>query len=110
MHHLPVRHTAVALMLSQKFTVFRGKLEKFRVQRGAARHLATALGDDARDAFRRALLQGRVTISPPQIVPKSRLIALMPEERTSRGVPSWDSLALPGLEKPPRCKRWQAYL
>ncbi|CAE7659045.1 pats1 [Symbiodinium pilosum] len=34
------------------------KLEKFRVQRGAARHLATALGDDARDAFRRALLQG----------------------------------------------------
>ncbi|CAE7760870.1 Pip5kl1 [Symbiodinium necroappetens] len=35
-----------------------GKLEKFRSARGAARHLATALGDDAKDAFRRALLQG----------------------------------------------------
>lgn len=34
------------------------KLEKFRSTRGAARHLATALGDDAKDAFRRALLQG----------------------------------------------------
>eukprot|EP00931_Biecheleriopsis_adriatica_P048667 TRINITY_DN28132_c0_g1_i1.p1 TRINITY_DN28132_c0_g1~~TRINITY_DN28132_c0_g1_i1.p1 ORF type:complete len:1666 (-),score=253.03 TRINITY_DN28132_c0_g1_i1:85-5082(-) len=35
-----------------------GKLEKFRAQRSSARHLAAALGEDAKDAFRQALLQG----------------------------------------------------
>eukprot|EP00435_Cladocopium_sp_Y103_P003158 s1496_g1.t1 len=33
-------------------------LEKFRSQRNSARHLQLALGEDAKDAFRRALLQG----------------------------------------------------
>lgn len=33
-------------------------LEKFRSQRSSARHLQLALGEDAKDAFRRALLQG----------------------------------------------------
>eukprot|EP00434_Breviolum_minutum_P036134 symbB.v1.2.032006.t1/scaffold3782.1/size50425/3 len=34
------------------------QLERFRSQRNCARHLQLALGEDAKDAFRRALLQG----------------------------------------------------